>query len=511
MAEVYQMKYKNKDGSYALSQNYYFKGVVDGKRKNINTHCANKRDAERFVKKWEGNTADDTEKLDLLSSASRFTVSGSVVELIRETGWMEPARNPKFLKAKVEEKNYGLVQAKKIASAFQHMFDKMDYFTEWETFIRRNNILKTANISYYEKFVNTNVKELTKEDAIHFIIFLKEYTDWEKKVHLEANSKHFLCQHKINLVALKSFFTYSVEINLLSNNIFHKIRIPSNVKEEHKNFFEMEQLKVLFNDDFARYIDEEFYNSSHFRALKFAALTGMRSGEVRALRFRQFNKKNPHILVVDSAFKENVIKKESIDKPKWEKVRTIYLCTSAMECVGEIGRDNEFVFATKKGTAIGAGRYIKELEKYLDKAERAYLNNFKKSLLNNMKYTPHSFRGTLNSYLLSISTVGEHLIQEYFGWTKKALTPVQRKYYTAYNDNEAFKIAKYIELGFSGRTMELPKIEDQKEGIGLLDMMNTLLRDKPPIGGFNKDTVGEFGTFKHAELVYPTFDADIEK
>ena len=145
-----------------LSKNYYFKGVVEGKRKNINTYCASKRDAERFVKKWEGNTADDTGKLDLLSSASRFVVAGSVVELIRNTGWMEPAKNPKFLKAKVEEKNYGLVQAKKIASAFQHMFDKMDYFTNG-TFIKGTTFLKTANISYYEKFCKYGRQGITKE------------------------------------------------------------------------------------------------------------------------------------------------------------------------------------------------------------------------------------------------------------------------------------------------------------------------------------------------------------
>lgn len=279
---------------------------------------------------------------------------------------------------------------------------------------------------------------------------------------MPRESKFFMRQNRMNLIALKSFYTHTVDVlkdKRVPENIFVGRRIPKTIHPVKKDFLEMKFLKVIFENEFANNIEKGFADNHVFRALKFCALTGMRSAEVRALKFNQFDTACKNILNINQAFKANTIKKHDIGKPKWDKTRSIYICDSALETVGEVGYSRyNFVFASNTGNPISASHFISMMKRYLRMIDIFYYENYGEYFFGENTYTPHSLRGGLNSYLLSTGELGTHLIQHYFGWTKKSLTTVQEKHYTKISPIETFKVAKAIEKGFSGRIMEDPEV-----------------------------------------------------
>lgn len=489
MAKVFKRKYRNGE----FSSTYFFKATIDGKRRNFNTESANRKEAERIAKYYETH--------NVLIQA-KLTKPDTVVSVIEETGWMIPSQNPKLKVATTEGRNYGLTQAKNIASAFNHMFNKIEDLGEWRRWIHKNKILRSSSFLDYETFISKPAHQLTHQDAINFISFLEEYTSYLKENPLNKNHKYFMRQNKMNIVALKAFYTHTVDVlndKRVPVNIFAGRRIPLNKSPKTKNFFDMEQLKIIFNDDFANFIIKDFADSHIYKALKFSALTGMRSGEVRALHYSQFNRRIPNILTINKAFKENVVKKDNIGLPKWDKTRVIYLCDSALELVGEIPSYDDFVFKSHTGRAIPSGGYIRMFRFYLDLIERAY-NDKGISFLGGKTYSPHSLRGGLNSFLLGSGEVKTHLIQDYFGWTKKDLTQVQKNHYTKFAHLDSFKVARAIEKGFSGRDMVVPSSEKR---VGLADIAEEIMREGKPVAGFHKDTSRDWGTFDYADEIYP--------
>lgn len=492
MAKVYKRKYKSGN----LSETYFFRATVEGKRITKNTGTTNKRIAEKIAR--------DFQETGVLQKSNIYTPH-SIVSLIEKKGWMNPLQNPKLKSERGANRNYGNTQARNIASAFNHMFNKLEYMTEFETFIRRQRILKYSTFEDWKNFLTKPAHTLNHQDAINFISFLTEYTAYLKENPMNKNHKFFMRQNKINIVALKSFFTYTVDVikdKNLPENIFSGRAIPVNKKPEVRDFPTMEQLKEIFDDELANFAITGFHTHHVYRALKFSALTGLRSGEVRALHYSQFDIKNPNILTVNKAFKDNIVKKGEIGKPKWDKVRTIYICDSALECVGEIDRGKNLVFSNSGGGGISVSLYRNLFRKYLWRVERIF-DGYGKTLLEGKNITPHSLRGGLNSYLLSKGTIGAHLIQDYFGWTKEALTEVQKKHYTTYTNTDSFKVAYEIEKGFSEKEMKMFEEENMFGEYKKSDITKLILKEKKPIKGFDIVRDVSFGTFDNADLIYP--------
>jgi len=208
---------------------------------------------------------------------------------------------------------------------------------------------------------------------------------------------------------------------------------------------------------------------------------------------------------IDSAFKIDSTKKNAIGKPKWEKIRTIVICDSAAELLGMRGNPESFVFHLKGGGAIGSSKYIKSLEVFLDKLDRAYIHFNQPLFTQGNHYTPHSFRGSLNSILLSGGTINEAIVQEYLGWTKTALTPVQRIHYTKFKLEGLYKVANEIEKQFSGKEMEW-RLDNSKNEYETPDIVNMIINSKQEIEGFlpskNKGS-SDWGTHEYADIVIP--------
>ena len=63
----------------------------------------------------------------------------------------------------------------------------------------------------------------------------------------------------------------------------------------------MEQLDVIFDNDVAEKALKGISKTPIYKAHKFLALTGMRSGEVRALNWGQISNDNHEVLITQSS------------------------------------------------------------------------------------------------------------------------------------------------------------------------------------------------------------------
>ena len=491
---IYKRKFKGKNGEDVLSKNYYFKGTANGRRADINTQCSTMRDAEKFVKEWV--VAPDNAVVSVVGvvKVQKTLNTDTIVDIFKKEGWFISGTNPKFRKSTAENTTYGVSHTKQITSALRYMFWNIDDLDDFTTFVRRNKIVKDTSIDDYINFRTKPINQLIKNDAIKFFNFLHEYTAWEKKNKMKSKDKFFICQNVINIVALKTFFTYSVETGIITSNLFAMISIPRKKEAKGKNKFSISQLKIMFNDEVAKKANKEVYESVFYRAFKFQALTGMRSGEIKAMTWKQIQK-DKHILVINAAFKESTNKKSDIGLPKGDKVRTIYLCDSAVGCLGERKDKDDFVFSLKGGMPLENNKYTTKYQALLESVE-IECSSVGLPFQEGRRYTPHCHRGTLNSLLVSTGTLADSLVQEYLGWTKTALTQVQRVHYTKFTEEGMFKIARQIELFFSGKEMVWKKkvVEDTDS---IEDAISKILANKNDDVKFldanNKDR--GFGTF----------------
>ena len=538
--ELFHRKFKNG----TESKEWYFRISINKIRKLVNTKETNKQKALLYMNKWLAG--ENANKSLNQSSINKIQAKETLPELLSRTGWLNAKTNPKYTKAIADKSNYGIVQAKKIADALNHMFIDIGDVDAFSTYLRLNDIIKINRVEDYTDFISKPYQELTVMDASRFKNFIVEYCDWlkrnnkkrfkpvdrsktrreweerkkRKSENLLTNSskerpenKYFMCQSRINIIALKAFYTHSFENQLVKDNIFKNEKIPTSKQTVNKEIFTIQQIQTLFDKKFAKFISDKefkgFSTSSLFRAYEFCAYTGMRSGEVRALQWKQISADNK-ILEINNAFKIDSTKKDSMDKPKWNKVRTIVLCDGARECLGERGFPNQFVFALPNGNPIGSSKFINIFNRYIGWVELEVRTETSRqgnelSFTNGKHYTPHSFRGTLNSLLLSRALLNESAIQEYLGWTKSKLTRVQEKYYTKFDEVAMWKVANEIEKIFFDRPLSW-EIEKKQTSTDFSNIVSSIIeRNDVDNVGFNEELnkrVSTMGTYDNADKYY---------
>lgn len=313
--ELVKRTTKKKDGEIWESKEWYFRVYKNGKSHFVNTGTANKQKATVFMREY-------LERFSFISTdeakSPKFAIpedafKKTIVDVLKEQGWLVPATNPKYLRAKNQNENYGMTQAQKLAYSFNHMFIDIGSVDDFADFLRKNQVIKTNKIEYYTDFVRKPFLELTKRDASNFINFINEYCDWLKKEKKGKTFKFFINNAKINIISLKCFFSYNYKMGVVENNIFALEKIPKQQVVENKEVFTLQQLQIMFNDNFIKEISKDFIiknfiNSGFYRAYKFAALTGMRSAEIRALQWKQIDA-SKHIVEINQAFKVDSTKK----------------------------------------------------------------------------------------------------------------------------------------------------------------------------------------------------------
>jgi len=454
---VFKGSHRQRSGEIVSDKQYSFRVQYQGKRKTIKTEFKNKKKAqeyvdsifssetkfEKFLKEQFGDEKIDYIQEDLTSNEQQETV----LEVLKRQGWLNWETNPKRLSHLRQQKNYGSRQAKKLAFALNHMF---------------------VDSKKYSWFSEENLRSIKREDAQRLSSEL-----WRNRTHRGAiceNSielKDVQGDYHINIIALKTFFTYCYsELAIIESNPFQPIKIPKQRQSIKKYFFSQQELRMMFNKSHLESFEfsepkeaekwEDFLQNDYLKSFFFTALTGLRSGEVRALRTGQI--RNDIVLEINRAFKENTTKESDVDTPKWGKERTIVLCDSAYGIIKKRMRkeDNGYIFTNSIGKAINASDWNKKFKYFISVL-------YKFNLLLHTNYTPHCFRGTLNSILLKENIVSESLIRSYLGWTSNnPLSVVQDQHYTGFSDSDLKKVAEGIELIFSGKEMKFELIGEDE-------------------------------------------------
>ncbi len=482
--KVYKVRHSQRNGESFEDKVYSFRISYQGKRRVVKTEFTQKRKAQEYVDSIYASDQKFSHLIDELFSKAPIDkepqLSDSITEILgtgKQTivsqGWLEAESNPKRMNHLKQEKNYGTNQARKIAYALKHIFFDTDKYS-W--------------------FANKPLIAISRADAERL----------SNELYRNRTYRNVLCEghpdisenigdYRINIISLKSFFTFYYEEHaIIENNPFSRIKIPKS-KHAHnqKPIFTELQLRLAFNiyrlnsikfDDPEEKVKwDTFLSSTYFKAFKFIALTGMRSGEVRALQWKQIS--NDILVTINQAFKENSTDMSVIGKPKWDKTRKIILCDSAYEIIKEKSNDAEgFVFQNEKGKPLSAKTWSDKFNFFI-----SVLNG--KVFFGDSPFTSHSFRGTLNTLLIMQANVPESLIRKYLGWsTSPSLSAVQEKHYTSFSEMDTLKVAEGIERIYSGRPMSYQYISsEERSNIRILfpnwhilkDTKTLLLGDKP--------------------------------
>lgn len=166
--------------------------------------------------------------------------------------------------------------------------------------------------------------------------------------------------------------------------------------------FTEDEIRMLFADCPGHFVDQYDYT-----IFLMAASTGMRKGELFALKWQDIDFENGD-LVIDAAWKGS-----ELGKPKWEKTRSTVIPGVTLESLARLRgvafntADEKFIFSDAVGTVFGGTWWTKRFKKALESA-----GIDKKS--RNLK--PHSFRHTLNTILLAKGESAEK-VRASFGWS----------------------------------------------------------------------------------------------
>lgn len=156
--------------------------------------------------------------------------------------------------------------------------------------------------------------------------------------------------------------------------------------------------------------------------------TGMRVGELRALRWGDVDLDSGRARIV-KAFQDST----AIGPVKWNKPREIVLAALVLERLrtwraeSEHASDEDFILANIDGDAVGIEGLKNAFARTLEAAEKDKKIGLK---IGERWLTPHACRHTLNTALLAAG-LSPLLVQTYLGWSSqeaRILTRVQAQY-----------------------------------------------------------------------------------
>ena len=247
----------------------------------------------------------------------------------------------------------------------------------------QNDLFLFAN---YIKEKNTNYLNLNKNDIIEFLKFL------DNKKYSNKSIARFLS-------TLRSFYSYLVEIKLLEENIFKRIRNPKLEKKlpDYLNIMEVENLLSEFKED----TKEDIRNKCLVELLY---STGIRVSEASNIKIEDIDINNMTIRVFGKGRKERITYfgltlKETLEK--YLKVRKEFLKK------GEIN----YLFINN----IGGQLSRQSIENIF--------NNISKKLNTSHKISPHTLRHTYATHLLN-NNADLRSVQELLGHENLSTTEI---------------------------------------------------------------------------------------
>ena len=240
-------------------------------------------------------------------------------------------------------------------------------------------------LEYIEK--ELNYSELTIQDYDNDLIIFKDFCELKNIDYLNLNKEEVINYLKYldsfkyanksisrNLSALRSFYTFLVEIKLLDNNIFKRIKNPK-VEKKLPNFWNIADVeKILI--DLKEDTKENIRNKCLFELLY---STGIRVSEASNLKISDIDFNNKTIRILGKGSKERIVYYGDNAQDllnKYLAVRNEFLCKGP----------SEYLFINSLGSRLSRS----SMEHIFDK-----ISNHE-----NIKITPHTMRHTYATHLL---------------------------------------------------------------------------------------------------------------
>ncbi len=450
---------------------YGFRKTKNGKTYWITTGKTKKAEAEEEALRLVENEAFMSEIFAGKDSASAMesvmennpvglgknpSEVGSFFSYLVNDGWFSGDTNPKFHGAKMSNKHYSPVHSENLSSALRKMFQAVPDF-KWFSSKPIVSITRADASKLQAEIFKMNPSK-TKAER-------KSENEERKQVKQEGKivqkQSSPIGAYKTNITALKTVFSYYYSQQVLEINPFARISIPKS--EPNKSALSLVQWRRLLQVDTFRGIDyaplQRVLENDYFRVLKFIGLTGCRPNEAYALTWGQIEQ-DKHIIHINRAIKS--WKTFDISTPKWDKPRTIVVCDSVVELLGERKRDDELVFS-KDGDFLTCDKMRRATTYLKTGAEKIGLKLPE-------DFTQYWLRGTLHTILAKpIETESDitELLAVYFGWSEKSnQTQVQRRHYTHFSVESLRTVAERIEKRFTGKEI----LWEEENGISQEDI-----------------------------------------
>ena len=235
-------------------------------------------------------------------------------------------------------------------------------------------------------FGNYEIQKITKAMIQNYILDISE---------------HFKRESVINITkVLSQSFKFAVREKFITENPYTQIKIPKN--------YDVKEVKIFTKEEMDAILNVQGFNPQYKNIINIAYRTGMRMGEILALKWEDVNFTQGFLMVRRTVSYYEKSRKEICPPKTRSSIRRIDLDKTSIEILSSAKRYGEFVFSKKDGT-IFSRCCISQGFKRICKAANVPYKSF------------HALRHTHASILLA-SNVHPKIVQERLGHSEISTT-----------------------------------------------------------------------------------------
>lgn len=284
-------------------------------------------------------------------------------------------------------------------------------------------------IKLYIEYVikELNYSEITKENYQRDLIIFKDFLDIKKYNYLQMKKDEIMEYLKYldsfkysnktisrNLSSIRSFYTYLVDIKLIDNNIFKRIKNPK-VNKKLPNYLSNEEISKILET-----INEDTFVGIRDKCIfELLYSTGLRVSELSNILLKDMDDLEKSIRILGKGGKERIVYYGDYAQnylKKYMKIRHEFLKKGEMD----------YLFINKIGTKLSR-----------QSIEGIISSIMKKSLIKH-KISPHTLRHTYATHLLD-NGADLRSVQELLGHENLDTTEIYTHVSTERLKSEYFK------------------------------------------------------------------------
>ena len=267
---------------------------------------------------------------------------------------------------------------------------------EYLNYLEKERNYSLVTIKDYQSDLILYLKFLEERNYNYLLVGKKEIIDFLKYLD-DLNYKNSSISRIIS--SLRSFYNYLVEKEIITSNIFKRVKNPKIEKKlpNYLNIIEVEELFDKFHDDDPMLIKEELI-------FEIIYSTGIRVSELSAMKISDINFADKTIKVLGKGSKERIVCYGAV----LAKYLDLYLNKSRNTFLKE---ENDYLLLNKEGKQMS----VASIEKALD--------DLLKKLSSKHRVTPHELRHTFATHMLD-NGADLRVIQELLGHTSLKTTQI---------------------------------------------------------------------------------------